>query len=209
MRYQTPAEEWQALDEAAPIHGLTRDPRLSDAIRPDHADPLHLTDLAGLLALSGGTIDSLWQGWGPAYDQAETARRVRTFRTLRRLGVLGRDHQAGPGVYRLRDPQAVAQYARAAGLDRVERAQALAYAAALWRRPSREEAQASADAWAAGISAAAARSLAVLEAAHRAAVAERRPAADVLPFPRGGRDALRRQTIAGQQRQRLAEAIAI
>jgi len=200
--HETPAQEWDYWETAAPPHAGRHFPRLSDALRPDYADPHDLADLAAEAALGRGRVSEAWQ-WAHGPDQAATRRRIRAWRTLWRLGILRPEPGRGPGRFVLAPLELI--QADAAQMTPEDRAKALAYGKAVHTWPG----QAAILAAAARRHAKAIASLQAAQAAALAAIAERRPAADVLPFPRGGRDALRRQTIAGQQRQRLAEAIAL
>jgi hypothetical protein len=121
-------EEWTYWERARPPHALRSFPSLTDAIRPDHAEPEHLADLAAALARTGGTVTSAWQWANPT----DTRRRIRTWRTVWRLGIVRPDRiqSAGPMRFRLADRETIARDAEQ--MTPEDRAKALAYGSAIY-----------------------------------------------------------------------------
>jgi hypothetical protein len=104
------ADDWNYWTTAPAPHAARSFPSLTDAIRPDHAEPEHLDDIAATAALTGGRLAETWQ-FGDAPDKDATARRIRTWRTLWRLGVVRPDTRQGVGAMRfiLADWQTIAR----------------------------------------------------------------------------------------------------
>jgi hypothetical protein len=125
------ADDWNYWTTAPAPHAARSFPSLTDAIRPDHAEPEHLDDIAATAALTGGRLAETWQ-FGDAPDKDATARRIRTWRTLWRLGVVRPDTRQGVGAMRfiLADWQTIARDAEQ--MTPEDRAKALAYGRAIY-----------------------------------------------------------------------------
>lgn len=129
--FRTAAEEWAYWDQEPPPHAARAFPSLNDAIRPDHAEPAHLADLAATLARAGGRVSEAWQ-WA---DPTQTLRRIRTWGTLWRLGVIRPVSGGGVWTFILADRDTIA--ADAEIMTAEDRKKALAYGEAVHSRARR------------------------------------------------------------------------
>jgi len=202
------AQEWAYWETAPAPHAARSFPSLDDGIRPDYAAPEHLADLAASFALTGGHLSETWQ-FGDAPDKAATAQRIRTWRTLWRLGVIRPVSTRGAWIFALTDRDTIA--ADAQQMTTEDRAKAVAYGEAVHTHPGR-----------AAVLAVSARiyadRIAALQREQRralAALGHQTQPAEVLSLRdyRRQRDALRapgrRHTVRQTQPQDEAEAIAL